>query len=239
MLPPLTFSMIDFLTSLPCEVVLQVMSWMDLTTLLGMASVSKRWYELSKTNDIWRRRLIEMHWLPIRPCSSFTRSIASSTTDWYYWYKQRYQLEKRWRSGNVTTHYLLGHQDSVYCLQFDASQIVTGGRDRTIRFWDMSTYTCTRTLIGHEGSVLALQYNDQLMVSSSSDTTVIVWCIKTFKPIQRLRVNTTCIPSIESISDIENRDMLVVFWMFLLMIVILYRVPRTRLSRYGKPIQVN
>lgn len=178
---------IDFLTSLPCEVVLQVMSWMDLTTLLGMASVSKRWYELSKTNDIWRRRLIEMHWLPIRPCSSFTRSIASCTTDWYYWYKQRYQLEKRWRSGNVTTHYLLGHQDSVYCLQFDASQIVTGGRDRTIRFWDMSTYTCTRTLIGHEGSVLALQYNDQLMVSSSSDTTVIVWCMKTFKPIQRLR----------------------------------------------------
>lgn len=188
--PPLTFPVIDFLTNLPCEIVLQVMSWMDLATLLGMASVSKRWYELSKTNDIWRRRLLEMHWLPIRPCSSFSASsTTTTTTDWYYWYKQRYQLENRWRSGNVTTHYLLGHQDSVYCLQFDASQIVTGGRDRTIRFWDMSTYTCTRTLVGHEGSVLALQYNDQLMVSSSSDTTVIVWCMKTFKPIQRLRVH--------------------------------------------------
>lgn len=178
------------------------MSWMDLATLLGMASVSKRWYELSKTNDIWRRRLLEMHWLPIRPCSSFSASsttTTTTTTDWYYWYKQRYQLENRWRSGNVTTHYLLGHQDSVYCLQFDVSQIVTGGRDRTIRFWDMSTYTCTRTLVGHEGSVLALQYNDQLMVSSSSDTTVIVWCMKTFKPIQRLRVHIIYIQSLDLI----------------------------------------
>ncbi|KAM0501612.1 hypothetical protein ACHAP6_005734 [Verticillium nonalfalfae] len=43
--------------------------------------------------------------------------------------------------------YLNGHSDSIYCLQFDESKIITGSRDRTIRIWDMQSLQC-RLVIG-------------------------------------------------------------------------------------------
>ena len=159
-----------------------------------MSGVCQTWYTLSRNNDIWRWRLSEMDWLPARGDEGGKTRLVhqyqeqGQEIDWHYWFKQRYQLERRWMLGEVSTHYLLGHYDSVYCLQFDEQRIITGGRDCTIKFWNTSTYECTRTLRAHEGSVLSLQYNDSLMVSGSSDKTVVVWSMETFEPLRRLTV---------------------------------------------------
>ncbi|CAG8473838.1 10375_t:CDS:2, partial [Racocetra fulgida] len=77
--------------------------------------------------------------------------------------------------GDCEKTYLNGHSDSVYCIQFDEHKIVTGSRDKTIKFWDIKTGECFQTLYGHELSVLCLQYNDKIMVSGSSDKTIIIW----------------------------------------------------------------
>ena len=76
--------------------------------------------------------------------------------------------------------------DSVYCLDFDSSRIISGSRDRTIKVWCIKTGNCVASFEGHTGSVLCLKFERDwdlgsdgvcrgFMVSGSSDCTVCVW----------------------------------------------------------------
>ncbi|KAG0315261.1 hypothetical protein BGZ99_007587 [Dissophora globulifera] len=118
---------------------------------------------------------------------STSTSVAPNTPlNWRMLCYNRIQLEKRWLSVPRWTS-LTGHKDSVYCVQFDHSKIVTGSRDNTIKFWDLHTLKNTDTLYGHTQSVLCLQFDDNLMVSGSSDNSIIVWDMDTRQPIRRLQ----------------------------------------------------
>jgi F-box and WD-40 domain protein 1/11 len=69
-------------------------------------------------------------------------------------WKARKALQSRWTDAHAAAIYLEGHQDTVYCVQFDERKIITGSRDRTIRIWDMDTMKCVKILgtpkqIGH------------------------------------------------------------------------------------------
>lgn len=76
--------------------------------------------------------------------------------------------------------------NSVYCLDFDSSRIISGSRDRTIKVWCIKTGKCVASFKGHTGSVLCLKFERDwdlgsdgvcrgFMVSGSSDCTVRVW----------------------------------------------------------------
>lgn len=108
--------------------------------------------------------------------------------DWRRLYRDRALLEQRWRDPEGDPHTLKidGHRDSVYCLDFDSSRIITGSRDRTIKIWCIKTGKCIATFEGHTGSVLCLKFERDwdlgadgtvhgFMVSGSSDCTVCVW----------------------------------------------------------------
>lgn len=178
---------IDFLLQLPFELSIQILSYLDNDSLIQISSVSRRGYEFFKTKDIWRPRVIEQQWQP--SCEMMMLlSNNNMEIDWLHIYKQRYQLNKRWTNGQVSTHYFSGHKDSVYCLQFDQEKVITGSRDRSIKIWNLYNYQCVRTLYGHRGSVLCLQYNDHIMVSGSSDTTLIIWDMRTLQPMKLLKV---------------------------------------------------
>ncbi|KAG6335174.1 hypothetical protein ID866_3918 [Astraeus odoratus] len=108
--------------------------------------------------------------------------------DWRQLYRDRTILEQRWRDpeGEPRVLRIEGHRDSVYCLDFDTSRIITGSRDRTIKVWCIRTGACIATFEGHTGSVLCLKFERDwdmgsdgvvrgFMVSGSSDCTVCVW----------------------------------------------------------------
>ena len=98
--------------------------------------------------------------------------------EWYRLYRDRHILETRWDKGDGQMLALCGHQDAIYCVQFDTYKVVSGSRDCTIKIWDITTGECLRTLKGHDRSVLCLQYDDRIIVSGSSDTRVMVWDIR-------------------------------------------------------------
>ncbi|KAF8842817.1 WD40 repeat-like protein [Paxillus ammoniavirescens] len=113
---------------------------------------------------------------------------APLTLDWCTLYRGRSILEQRWRDPEGEPHVLRidGHRDSVYCLDFDSSRIISGSRDRTIKVWCIKTGRCLATFEGHTGSVLCLKFERDwdlgsdgvcrgFMVSGSSDCTVCVW----------------------------------------------------------------
>ncbi|KAJ2724391.1 hypothetical protein GGI07_001992 [Coemansia sp. Benny D115] len=106
--------------------------------------------------------------------------------NWKFLFQQRLELDRHWAKGIAEVRTITGHADSVYCVQYDHSKIVTGSRDRTIKVWDSDTLECRRTLSGHDASVLCLKYDRTTLVTGSSDSTVIIWDWETGRPMQRL-----------------------------------------------------
>ncbi|KAH8205782.1 hypothetical protein TruAng_000058 [Truncatella angustata] len=156
---------VDFISRLPSELAVQVLSHLDATYLTAAARVSKQWYSLVQDQQIWRQSFLREKTTgyaitdSVQPGTGHGIPALRSGNDWQKIYKARQQLDQRWREGTAARPvYLNGHLDSIYCLQFDESKIITGSRDKTIRIWDMHTFQC-RLVIGppdvvHDTSVL-------------------------------------------------------------------------------------
>ncbi len=80
-----------------------------------------------------------------------------------------------------------GHLGAVKSAVFspDGKFLVTGGRDRTAKLWEVSTGREMRTFIGHEGTVQALCFSPdgKYIATGSTDKTVKLWNVLTGKLI--------------------------------------------------------
>ena len=70
------------------------------------------------------------------------------------------------------------------------TRIFSGSDDKTIRVWDISTLTHTRTLKGHTAEVrgLALTQDEQHLVSCSCDVSLKVWCTASLSCLRTVRL---------------------------------------------------
>ncbi|KAL9624200.1 MAG: hypothetical protein Q9160_001447 [Pyrenula sp. 1 TL-2023] len=144
----------DPLTVLPLEIMEQIMSCLDASSLLQAAQVSRLWNARANSRHAWRlvfqrtfnpqRKAIPTSSSGCTPAMGLGK--ASGNQDWKRMYFIRQRLAKRWEQGEACAIYLNGHKDSVYCVQFDEDKIITGSRDQTIRIWDARTYQCLRIL---------------------------------------------------------------------------------------------
>ncbi|OSC99657.1 WD40 repeat-like protein [Trametes coccinea BRFM310] len=231
----------DILSHLPTELALELLSYLDLPSILACLRVSKTWNRLARDNSVWRvlfsRKERDGWGVDLRrasrasslsspnPSLSASRSFVPAPLEikWYDLYRTRTELDRRWSnypsaglSADLSDDAMAeqkavpkvwepqvmrisGHSDSVYCLEFDSSRIITGSRDRTIKVWSLKTGQCLATFSGHRGSVLCLKFDrdwdiaedtgcdngmnnvDALaprkgfLVTGSSDCTVCVW----------------------------------------------------------------
>ena len=157
-------------------------------------------------NAAARNRLLSLSSITSRTTESHANTryggipprLAPLAFNWTQLYKSRAELDRRWACAEPRQTRILGHADSVYCLEFDARRLVTGSRDRTIKVWDLRSGKLRATLRGHAGSVLCLKFDkvamaradsleegdesedegDGFMVSGSSDCTVLVWDLR-------------------------------------------------------------
>jgi len=82
---------------------------------------------------------------------------------------------------------LLGHLQSVLCLQFDPSEqedvIISGSSDSSIIIWKFSTGQRLQTIqCAHEESVLNLRFDHRYLVTCSKDKKIKVWNRKQLLP---------------------------------------------------------
>ncbi|EJT74337.1 F-box/WD repeat-containing protein 7 [Gaeumannomyces tritici R3-111a-1] len=74
---------------------------------------------------------------------------------------------------------LQGHVMGVWAMAPWEDLLVSGGCDRDVRVWDLSTGACLHTLRGHTSTVRCLKMSDSnTAISGSRDTTLRVWDIR-------------------------------------------------------------
>ncbi|KAF1999741.1 WD40 repeat-like protein [Amniculicola lignicola CBS 123094] len=149
----------DPLKILPAELGTIILQNLDAPALQNAERVSKMWREAASSPHVWKTVFLrefqpEVHVSP-EPITmggagvgKFKEGKPEPGQDWKQMFKVRKTIERRWRGCTPSAIYLNGHSDSVYCCQFDEDKIITGSRDRTIRVWDMKTYTCRKVIGG-------------------------------------------------------------------------------------------
>jgi WD40 repeat protein len=82
---------------------------------------------------------------------------------------------------------MTGHTDMVLCLVVSPyGQLLSGSVDKSIKVWDVKTWTCERTLTDHTGSIFDLKTYGTKVVSGSFDHTIRVWNALTWECEQTL-----------------------------------------------------
>lgn len=70
---------------------------------------------------------------------------------------------------------LYGHVMGVWTLALDGNVLISGGCDRDVREWDLSSGSCLKIMRGHASTVRCLALARGIAVSGARDTTVRVW----------------------------------------------------------------
>jgi len=83
----------------------------------------------------------------------------------------------KWRCKETLT----GHEGDVYCVQFDATKIISSSGDSTVKIWSLgkgnSKSQLVHTMLGHTGPVSNIQFDSDKIISCSDDQTIKAWDI--------------------------------------------------------------
>lgn len=210
---------IDFIATLPVEISLKILCYLDCKSLCEAAQVSRRWKELADDDRVWHH-MCEQHidrkcpncgWgLPLMHMRKARERLEGAEHDskrqkgegankvkkrpWKSVYSERYQLEKNWRNGTYKVSEFVGHTDGITCLQFNNKILILGLYDSTIRVWNIETGECIRTLLGHLKGVRSLSFDSHKLITGGYDSTIKVWNYRTGECISTYRghENTVC-----------------------------------------------
>ncbi|ROT74249.1 F-box/WD repeat-containing protein 7 [Penaeus vannamei] len=117
---------------------------------------------------------------------------------------------------------LVGHEDAVTTLTYDATTIISGSLDCTIRLWCISSGQCNGVLDwmsseGHTGVIRCLAADPWRIVSASDDKTIKVWDRETLRRLVTLRNHTdgvTCLAFNDHVIVSGSYDKTVKLWDF-------------------------
>ncbi|MBE3110740.1 MAG: F-box protein [Acidobacteria bacterium] len=165
-----SISRVDFVTRLPTELAIQVLSHLDCAGLLTASRVSCAWRGAVANGHIWRESFLREKTAtyatsgPVVPGAGLGVPDVKPTNDWREIYLAREELDRRWRRGEARPVYLNGHLDSIYCLQFDECV----APEPYLRRPEADSFTDTRSSRGRGTRRSACGTCTRLSASSSS-----------------------------------------------------------------------
>lgn len=164
----------DFISLLPKELALYVLTFLAPRDLLQAAQTCRYWRILAEDNLLWREKCREDG---ISEYILSRRRKSAAVSPWKSAYIRQHRIESNWRNGDTRAPMVLkGHDHHVItCLQFSGDLIVSGSDDNTLKVWSAVSGKCLRTLTGHSGGVWCSQMSVSTVISGSTDRTLRVW----------------------------------------------------------------
>uniref|UniRef100_A0A673XEM3 F-box/WD repeat-containing protein 7 n=1 Tax=Salmo trutta TaxID=8032 RepID=A0A673XEM3_SALTR len=187
----------DFISLLPKELALYVLSFLEPKDLLQAAQTCRYWRILAEDNLLWREKCREEAGID-EPLAFKKRKVTKpgfTHSPWKCAYIRQHRIDTNWRRGDLRSPKVLkGHDDHVItCLQFCGNRIVSGSDDNSLKVWSAVTGKCLRTLVGHTGGVWSSQMRDNIIISGSTDRTLKVWNAETGDCIHTLYGHTSTV----------------------------------------------
>ncbi|CAG9826473.1 unnamed protein product [Diabrotica balteata] len=186
----------DFISLLPKELALNVLSFLEPKDLLRAAQTCRSWRVLADDNLLWKEKCKQagIDEIPKKRMSSRSPN-SCHMSPWKATYMRQHAIEMNWRSAPIRPPKVLkGHDDHVItCLQFSGNRIVSGSDDNTLKVWSATTGKCLRTLVGHTGGVWSSQMSGSTIISGSTDRTLKVWDADTGLCIHTLYGHTSTV----------------------------------------------
>jgi F-box/WD-40 domain protein 7 len=168
----------DFISLLPKELALHVLSFLNPRDLLVAAQICRTWHTLCDDNLLWRDKC-KRYEIDESILKSSCRRPAGAviSNQWKQMYLTKHKIDYNWRFTELVhpdrLKTLKGHDDHVVtCLQFTRNRIVSGSDDNTLRVWNATTGKHLRTLVGHTGGVWCSEFDGITVVSGSTDRTL-------------------------------------------------------------------
>ncbi|KRY20950.1 F-box/WD repeat-containing protein 7 [Trichinella patagoniensis] len=206
----------DFISLLPADVSLYILSFLPPQDLLTASLTCKSWRALTEDHHLWKNICQRMNvFVPEREEISISKSSSNSSCLWKRCYLRHCAVELNWRRGSpIRELFLRGHDEHVItCLQVWNGRIVSGSDDDTLKVWCTATgkvmcnptvasdttvvvrFQCLLTLTGHSGGVWSSQVSEDgsRIVSGSTDRTVKVWDSETGECIHTLYGHTSTV----------------------------------------------
>lgn len=177
----------DFISLLPKELALTVLSFLEPKDLLRAAQTCYTWKYLVDDNLLWK--------LKCKEANIFESLPSTKGPTWKKTYIRHHMIDMNWRTKPIYMPKLLkGHDDHVItCLQFCGNKIVSGSDDNTLKVWSATSGRCLRTLVGHTGGVWSSQMSDNVIISGSTDRTLKIWNAETGACIHTLYGHTSTV----------------------------------------------
>lgn len=200
----------DLLSSLPLEVLLNILSYLDAKSVLAVSQVCRRWHRVVNNTTLWRNMLMRdklvadehhLHRELVNPAKLFAEWASPSP---YHneinaaqiLYKKRSIILRRWMDPKFEPSRIsvAGHGSNIVtCLQHDEEKVITGIEGKLINVYSTKTGELLRVLKGHDGGVWALKYFSNTLVSGSTDRDVRVWNIRTGRCTHVFRGHTSTV----------------------------------------------
>ncbi|KAF7229723.1 F-box/WD repeat-containing protein 7 isoform X2 [Nothobranchius furzeri] len=184
----------DFISLLPKELALYVLTFLAPRDLLQAAQTCRYWRILAEDNLLWREKCRE-EGISERVHRRDCEQPGADISPWKSAYIRQHRIETNWRRGDDREPSVLkGHDDHVItCLQFSGDLIVSGSDDNTLKVWSAITGKCLRTLMGHTGGVWCSQMAVATVISGSTDRTLRVWDAESGKCVHTLYGHTSTV----------------------------------------------
>ncbi|KAH8329647.1 hypothetical protein KR074_006377 [Drosophila pseudoananassae] len=189
----------DFISLLPRELALFVLSYLEPKDLLRAAQTCRSWRFLCDDNLLWKEkcRIAQILAEPRsdRPKRGRDGNMPPIASPWKAAYMRQHIIEVNWRQRPVRKPKVLkGHDDHVItCLQFSGNRIVSGSDDNTLKVWSAVNGKCLRTLVGHTGGVWSSQMSGNIIISGSTDRTLKVWDMDSGACVHTLQGHTSTV----------------------------------------------
>ncbi|SCU78630.1 LADA_0A06590g1_1 [Lachancea dasiensis] len=179
----------DFLSSLPIEVSMNILTNLEFADISSCLEVNKSWNSLiNNTPYLWRKLMVSEGFMSQQVFRKYRQEIPSVTqadpqtedeVRLRFLKNQRYLNNCYSKSFKPHRKTLKGHSVKVVtCLQFEDDYVITGADDKVIRVYDAKNEQFVTQLCGHDGGVWALKYAQHgIIVSGSTDRSVRIWNI--------------------------------------------------------------
>lgn len=174
----------DVVTGLPDAVALKIFEKLPIQDLLRCRHVSKKWYALAATPELWRS-----HALALTESDPVKLTPPSDPQGWEPLVKGLFFRERNWAKGLAQSIQTLeGHTGFVTAMKLKGRKtLVTGSYDETIRVWDISTGLCRKVLRAKAIACLDFLLDEGVLCAGLYDTgRVLVWDMKSWDLIQTL-----------------------------------------------------